>query len=53
MENYKEIKEPISGQVKMVMRVSDNAYIPFAIGNSDYAKYQAWLAQGNTPIPAV
>lgn len=35
-----------------VTRLSDNAYIPFAEGNTDYATYKAWLAAGNTPQPA-
>jgi len=34
-----------------IIRLSDNAHIPFAIGNRDYAEYQEWLAAGNTPEP--
>lgn len=34
-----------------IIRLSDNAYIPFAPGNRDYAEYQEWLAAGNTPQP--
>ena len=35
-----------------ILRLSDNAYIPQAPGNRDYAEYLAWLEEGNTPLPA-
>lgn len=34
-----------------VIRLSDNACIPFAPGNRDYTEYQGWLSAGNTPLP--
>ena len=35
-----------------VIRVADNAYIPFDPDNTDYQEYLAWVAEGNEPLPA-
>ena len=48
---YKLIKN-LQGEISSVLRVADNACIPFAPDNTDYQKYLEWVAAGNTPEPA-
>jgi hypothetical protein len=42
------------GQIEpsCVIRLSDNAAIPFAPDNTDYQAYLKWVSEGNTPLPA-
>jgi hypothetical protein len=49
---YKLYKDVCSGNINTVYRLSDNSYIPFDPDNTDYQAYLAWLAEGNTPLPA-
>lgn len=37
---------------EMVIRLADNAFIPFDPANTDYQAYLKWLEEGNQPIPA-
>ena len=36
----------------MVIRTTDNSFIPFDPDNTDYQAYLAWVAEGNEPLPA-
>jgi len=49
---YKLIKNAITGEVNSILRIEDNAFIPFADDNTDYQAYLKWVAEGNTPQSA-
>jgi len=36
----------------IIVRIADNAHIPFDHANTDYQEYLKWLAEGNQPQPA-
>lgn len=39
-------------QGDIILRLSDNAFIPPDPLNRDYAEYRAWVEEGNMPEPA-
>jgi hypothetical protein len=54
MTMYRKIKNSITQQTRedMILRIADNAFIPFDNLNSDYLEYLEWVNQGNVPQEA-
>jgi hypothetical protein len=54
MISYKKIKDKATGldSTTIITKIEDGitSYIPFDQKNTDYKKYQEWLALGNTPL---
>jgi hypothetical protein len=47
-----KLHKNLNDEVDVVVRLTDNACIPFDEANTDYQAYLAWLEQGNEPLPA-
>jgi hypothetical protein len=49
---YKLNSNKFIQSINTVIRLSDNAFIPFDPANTDYQEYLKWVAEGNQPLPA-
>jgi len=49
---YKKINDENGIEVNVILRITDNTFIPINEANTDYQEYLAWLAEGNTPEEA-
>jgi hypothetical protein len=50
--SYKLVFYPELNKETGVIRLEDNAFIPFDPANTDYQAYLEWVAEGNTPQEA-
>jgi hypothetical protein len=50
---YKQVKTR-NGEIsnEQIVRLLDNAVIPFVEGNTDYQQYLKFLEEGGQPLPA-
>jgi hypothetical protein len=48
---YKLVKD-LSGNVNFVQRLSDAAFIPFDVDNTDYQAFLKYQAEGGVVLPA-
>jgi hypothetical protein len=49
---YKLLPDTPIGASSCILRLSDNAFIPFDPDNTCYQEYLKWVAEGNEPLPA-
>lgn len=50
--NYQQVAY-LNGSINsnVIIRLPDQASIPFDTANTDYQAYLVWLSEGNTPLP--
>jgi len=49
---YKLLQETHTGPANFIVRIADNAFIPFDPANTDAVEFAKWLQEGNRPEPA-
>lgn len=50
---YKKLIDKVSNEeADVILRISDNLYIPKDQSNRHYQEYLEWVAEGNEPEPA-
>ena len=49
---YKLILNRFTNTVTSVLRLEDNAFIPFSHDNTDYQEYLNWVSEGGVVLPA-
>jgi hypothetical protein len=47
-----KLHKNIAGEIDVVIRLLDNAFIPFDSANRDAKEFALWLKSGNVPEPA-
>ena len=49
---YQLMTDKRTGEVNLIKRIADNAFIPMTEANTDYQEFLKWCAEGNQPEPA-
>ena len=51
---YKQVKDLVKNTLieNVILRITDNAFIPMNPDNTDYQAFLLWKSEGNEPLPA-